>query len=117
MPAGDGERVAPPPPAYIPVVWDGTLPTPQGRIAQELSKISLEDQRENATTLFNFIKSTPRNNLLLNEASNPIYVALINLPKSKKVRVVFSFGFGTSGLQRGLRDIDGQPYVKLRTAR
>ena len=47
---GDGDpevELDPPPPAYTPVVWDGNMPAPQGKVAKEMDKISRQQQRDN----------------------------------------------------------------------
>ena len=85
---------------HTPVLWDSALPSARANVAKEFAKIPLEDQRKHAETFFDFLLEEPDERDLhqLNEDANPPVCALISLPKSKVVKVIYIPKFGSSGI-------------------
>ena len=89
-------------------VWVGTLPAPQGKVPTELHKFSFADQRTHAASFFTFLTSEDRNDLMLNDDTNPITTALIQVPKTNKVRVIYLLGIGTRGFNNTNNAVAGK---------
>ena len=83
------------------------LPTPTGNVAQALQTVGYTTLRAQALQLFAFLTSPDPAWLKLNEGSVP-YVALVNIPKSNKVKVIFCPGFGSSPLGSPSSPTDGK---------
>ncbi len=79
------------------LIYNGTLPAPTGSIPRILHEISLADQRQQAEDLYSLLTNVNVSNLELNGDNIP-RVALVNVPKSSAVRVVYSIGLGSHGI-------------------
>ena len=73
----------------------GVLPAPQGSVPTALHAIPLVDQRQSALDFYNFLTSPNPQLLQLNEDSSP-FVALVNIPRTCDVKVVFCAGMGST---------------------
>ena len=74
---------------------DHNLPAPSGFIPKNIHRTSLASQRKQAQEFYSFLRQNDTPVLQLNEGTT-VYVALINVPKTKKVKVVFCPGVGSS---------------------
>ena len=83
--------------SYENTIWDGELPSATGNLAKEFEKIAIIDQKDLATSVFTFL-STETSNLTQLNAENRLYTALVNLPYSNEVRVLYGLGYGASGI-------------------
>ena len=81
------------------VLYSGTLPGPNNNVPTTLNDTPLLQQRTNAEELFTFLKSENVQYLDLNGDDTP-RVALISIPLTKMVRVIYSLGMGSSGIGR-----------------
>jgi hypothetical protein len=97
----DATAAAPAPPdiAHTNVISDGTNPTPTSLVAQELHKVDTALQLQQATEYFDFLTNTTSNLLELN-TDDVVRTALIGIPSSSEVKVIYSGGFGASGIGR-----------------
>ena len=93
---------------YQNVVWNGDLPAPTGKVPPEIHKSSLNEQQANAEAFFTFLRAENRNDLLLNDDNNPITTALLQVPKSNRVRVLYLFGIGTGGFNNVNHEVAGK---------
>lgn len=82
------------------VIWDNELPSAIASVAKEFAKISMADQWDHAEKLFYFLIDEPYGQDLcqLNEDINLPACALINLPKSKVVKLLYTPKFRASGI-------------------
>ena len=78
-------------------IWDGELPAATGNLAKEFEKISIEEQKALSTSVLTYLLD-PESNLTQLNAENRPYTALINVPHSNIVRVIYGLGYGTSGI-------------------
>ena len=81
------------------VIFSGTLPGPDGSVPSSFINVTPLKQRTDAEDLFNFLNTEDRHLLELNGDDTP-RVALISIPETKMVRVVYSVGMGSSGIGR-----------------
>ena len=79
------------------VMFDGTLPGPSDKVPTVLHQTNFETQRKLAKDLYEFLSEDEASKLELNTDTSP-RVALINIPLTQKVRVVYSMGFGSKGI-------------------
>ena len=82
-------------------------PTAKGTIACLLKAKEKTQQRAQADELYNFLQSADPALARLNESSK-CYVGVISIPKTKFVRVVYGFGFGTTPIGAETAPTDGQ---------
>jgi hypothetical protein len=83
--------------AHTNVMFDGNLPGPSGQVPSVLHEMSFETQRKLAKDLYDFLSEDEASKLELNADTLP-RVALINIPLTQKVKVVYSIGFGSQGI-------------------
>jgi hypothetical protein len=83
--------------AYNPFIYDGNLPAAIGPVATVLQDATNASHTERATTFYNFLLN-PDNNLLDLNGDNTTLTALIYIPNTKMVRLLYGFGIGTSGI-------------------
>ena len=82
--------------AHAPILHLATLlPTPTGDVAKVLQLVSLVDQRMQAEQLFAFLGPPSPTLSRLNEGCT-CYVALVIVPKTSLVKIVYGIGFGSS---------------------
>ena len=86
---------APPNGEHVPVVFNGGLPGPEGDVAASFGTTPTADQKQQAIDLFEFLKNVDVQPLELN-ADLLARTAIINIPRSSKVRLVYGGGFGAS---------------------
>ena len=84
----------------------GTLPAPTGNVPTLLHEITLEDQRQQCEQFFTFLAEESPDLLKLNEDIVP-RIALISVPRSSKVKVVYCGGIGSSPIGN-TTDTDGK---------
>ena len=81
------------------VLFDGTLPGPNGSVPSIIHETSIADQRQHADDLYTMITDPTISNLELND--DPVVrVAMINVPRTDMIRIVYGFGFGSAGIGR-----------------
>ena len=99
---------APPALTHVPVLHvAAALPGPTGDVPKLLDTTSKEDQRKQADGLFDFLTSVDPALARLNEG-NDIFVALVNVPKTSLVKVVYGLGLGSSPIGPSVSAIDGK---------
>jgi hypothetical protein len=81
------------------VLSDGSLPLPTALVARELHRTPRETQLQQATEYFDFLTNTTSNMLELN-SDDVVRTAIIGLPNTSEVKIVYSGGFGSSGIGR-----------------
>ena len=91
------------------IIWNGSLPAPKGPMTNRFSKTSVTQQKKDATELLEFLKKEDPDLAKLNVETRDI-AALVNIPESELVRVVYGFGHGTSGIG-STSPIDGKILV------
>ena len=72
------------------------LPPPVAKLAQEIHKIPLNEQRCHAAQLYSFLVQGNVDLSDLNNPANPTTTCMVNLPDSNMIRIVHSLGFGTN---------------------
>ena len=82
---------------HDPVLFSGDLPGPTGIVPTKLHELELKTQRKQASELYKFFNTENQSLLELNSDINP-RVALINIPQTSKVRVIYGTGFGSKGI-------------------
>jgi len=94
-------QTGPPPeaPAYAATYYTGQLPAAQGHVATTLNaRATPGELRAQAQAFFDFLEN-PNNDLRdLNGEEGSIFTALVAVPDSHKVKVVYGLGIGTSGI-------------------
>ena len=98
-PAEEGE--------YIPSFFTAdSLPNTTGKVASAFSKQSLEQQQDAATNLYSFLWTSDGNDLLRLNIGTTLLTALVAIPASNLIKVVYGFGVGTAGIgeQNPLQD-------------
>ena len=108
---GDPEVESAPPQvevAHTPVFHTiDSLPAPLGNVPKVLHTAGYATLRSQAKDLFDFLWQTDPPLLKLNESTIP-YVALVNIPRTCKVKVVFCPGFGSSPIGAASKPTDGR---------
>ena len=74
------------------------LPTATSPVACAFHNIPLPDQISSTATAYTFLTSQRPDLSRLNSDSTPLFCALVHLPRSTQVRVVYGLGIGTPGL-------------------
>ena len=82
---------------HDPVLFSGELPGPTGIVPTKLHELELKTQRKQASELYKFLNTKNQSLLELNSDLSP-RVALINIPQTSKVRVIYGTGFGSKGI-------------------
>jgi len=77
--------------------WDGALPAADGEVALQFAKTTPADQIEFTTKVYTFLLDPNANPLTLNAETRPL-AAMLSLPDSNLVRLVYSLGYGASGI-------------------
>ena len=78
---------------YTPVFYSGTLPAGgDGTVASAFKNISLEDHRSMAAQLYSFL-ADPAANLMQLNADKRLMTALLAIPHTRLVKVVYGIGF------------------------
>ena len=85
--------------AHTNVLSDGSDPVPTALVAIEMHKVTQADQLSAATEFFDFL-TNPTSNLLELNTDDVLRTAVISIPNSSKVKVVYSGGLGCSGIGR-----------------
>ena len=83
------------PPDFIPAIYDGLLPAPQGAVARNMDETTKETQRAKAEELHNFLLD-PASDLRMLNTEEDNYTALIAVPGTHKVKLIYGLGLGTS---------------------
>ena len=87
-------NTTPPPPPYTPVIFDGTLPAPNGEIATELHKVAVDALKQQALEIYQFLRNENRESIKLNMDHTP-RTCVIGLLQSSQVRIVHCLGVAT----------------------
>ena len=83
---------------YLATHYDGQLPAPTGVVAKAVqAKLSPEDQRAQAGDFFEFILSMQSDLRDLN-GDDKFFTALVSVPDTNKVKVIYGLGIGTAGI-------------------
>ena len=98
------EEVEAQPEEYI--MWDGNLPEAHGKIAQAFATIPINTQLTNASSLFTFLQQESPVLSKLN-TDTTLFTALVNIPDSDLIKVIYAMGQGTSGIC-DTSEIDGK---------
>ena len=99
---------APPASTHVPILHvAAALPGPTGDVPKLLDATSKDDQRKQADGLFAFLTSADPALARLNEG-NDIFVALVNVPKTSLVKVVYGLGLGSSPIGSSVSAVDGK---------
>jgi len=101
--SGDGTGLHQP---HNNVFFNGTLPGPTCDVAHQFAAIPIQEQKEQAAQLLEFLMNETKQLLALNGDQVP-RVALLALPSSSKVKVVYGLGVGASGITN-TTPIDGK---------
>ena len=90
---------------YVPVLHTaGSLPKASGSIPPTFNAVTLAAQRQTALDFYNFLSAdTP---LLRLNKGNTVFTALVSIPKTKFVKVVFCPGIGTSPIGVAASPVD-----------
>jgi hypothetical protein len=81
--------------AYDNKIRDGNLPVPTGNLVKEFEIILVREQRELATLVFHYLANDNSNLTQLN-AEHRLYTALLNIPNSNNINIIYGLGFGSS---------------------
>ena len=83
---------------YQNLFWDGALPAADGEVARQFAKTPPAEQIEFTAKVYTFLRDPASNTLTLNAESRPL-ATMLSLPDSTNlVRIVYSLGFGASGI-------------------
>ena len=82
---------------YQNLFWDGALPAADGEVARQFAKIPPAEQIDFTSKVFTFLSDPDANPLTLNAENRPL-AAMLSLPNSNLVRLVYSLGYGASGI-------------------
>ena len=94
--------------AHVPVLHlASSLPAAVGDVPTFLQRTSLENQRYQADELFAFLSAPNPALTRLNEGTK-IYVAVVNVPKTSLIKVVYGMGFGSSPIGSTVSPVDGK---------
>ena len=81
---------------FVPSIFDGLLPAPKGDIARCIHTHTTKDlQRQQANEVFDFL-SDPNADLRMLNNDEDIYTALVAVPGTHKVKLLYGLGIGTS---------------------
>ena len=83
--------------AYVPIIYDGTLPGPTGNVATILSTTDVATHRQRAIDLFQFFVDADSVLMQLNMDHTP-RTCLVGMPDSNRIRVLHTVGVGASGI-------------------
>ena len=93
---------------YTPVLHTtASLPKPSGNIPTTFNTTPFADQRATAAEFYSFLTSADPQFLRLNESTKR-YTALVNIPRTTLVKVVFCPGMGSSPIGEAASPIDDQ---------
>ena len=91
------------------VLWDGSLPDPIGKMAAQFAKTMVPKQKSDAAELLAFFSEESPDLAKLNVANRDM-AAIMNIPDSDLIKVVYGFGHGTCGIG-STSPIDGKIMV------
>ena len=101
------EQAAP----HVPVMFTANaLPGPMGNVPTQIAQNDIATLKQHAIDLFNFLED-PNAQLTQLNVDNTPRLAIINIPESSKVKVVYCFGIGASPIGVS-SNIDGK-FVSL----
>ena len=104
-PAGTGTLAAG---AHVPILHLATsLPVPTGDVPKVVHNVSWEDQRAQAEEIFKFLIAPSPALSRLNEGST-CYVAVVSVPRTSLVKVVYGIGVGSSPIGAMASPVDGK---------
>ena len=84
---------------YAPVFFtSGVYPDATGSIATLFSSVALEDQRKAENDLYTFLWNSNSTDLLRLNVGNTLLTALVVVPTTNMVKVVYGFGVGSAGV-------------------
>jgi hypothetical protein len=97
VPTQEGEETGTWTHEHEPIIFEGELPAPHGNVPGIISDFSLADQRKHASELYAFFNDEDQPLLEMNADTTP-RVAIVSIPQTAKVRVVYGMGFGSRGI-------------------
>ena len=104
-PAGTAALVAG---AHVPILHLTTsLPAPTGDVSKSLQLVPVGDQRKQAEEFFDFLVTPNPTLSRLNEGTK-CYVALVSVPKTSLVKIVYVMGVGSSPIGSMASPVDGK---------
>ena len=104
-PAGTATLVAG---AHVPILHLTTsLPAPTGDVSKSLQLVPVGDQRKQAEEFFDFLGTSNPTLSRLNEGTK-CYVALVSVPKTSLVKIVYGMGVGSSPIGSMASPVDGK---------
>ena len=81
--------------AHVPILHLATsIPAPTGKVPRVLHVVSMEDQRTQATGIFDFMVNAGPNDLPRLNKGSRCNVGLVNLPNNYLVKVVYGMEIG-----------------------
>ena len=83
--------------AYKNNIWDDDLPAPTGNLTKKIEKICIAVQKDLAISVFQYLANVDSNLTQLN-AKHRLYTALLNIPNSNSICIIYGLGFGSSGI-------------------
>ncbi len=94
--------------AHVPILHLTTLLTaPTGDVSKLFQIVPVADQRKQAEEIFDFLEKPNPTLSRLNEG-NTCYVALVNIPKTSLVKIVYGMGVGSSPVGAISSLVDGK---------
>lgn len=104
-PTTPGEEATPPneqqddADAYEPIFFTvDAYPNAGGTIATEFAAVALDQQRIGATQLYEFLWGSAGEDMLRLNVGQALLMALVAIPATHMVKVVFGFGVGLAGI-------------------
>ena len=89
---------APPTPDCVQVLFTAEAPpAPLGDIAKAFAAVSMEDQRRNADSFYDFLADKESNPMGLNIGST-LLSAMVCVPTSHKIKIICGLGFHSAGI-------------------
>ena len=87
-----------PPPGYLATFYRGQLPAARGTVATAMAAQGPPvTQRDNAEALYQFLLD-PQNDIRDLNGDDTEFTAIVSIPASCKVKVIYGMGFGTAGI-------------------
>ena len=94
--------------AHVPILnLTASLPTPMGDVPKVLQGVNLEDQCSQAMDVYKFLNTPSPSLPPLNEGAK-CYVALVNVPKTSLVKLIYCMGMGSSPIGANASPVDGK---------
>ena len=94
--------------AHVPILHlTVLLPSPTGDVSKVLQCVTLEDQCSQATDIYKFLNTSIPYLPRLNEGAK-FYAALVNVPKTSLVKLIYYMGMGYIPIGANASPVDGK---------